>query len=64
MKSQTIRYVMFTLLVLMLQNLLGEAWAASHAMPADQLVKLSNKQLCDKAQAHWDKNELDSALIP
>ena len=55
---------MFTLLVLMLQNLLGEAWAASHAMPADQLVKLSNKQLCDKAQAHWDKNELDSALIP
>lgn len=63
MKCQTIRYVMFTLLVLMLQNLLGEAWAASHAMPADQLVKLSNKQLCDKGQAHWDKNELDSALI-
>lgn len=54
---------MFTLLVLMLQNLLGEAWAASHAMPADQLVKLSNKQLCDKAQAHWNKSELDSALI-
>lgn len=54
---------MFTLLVLMLQNLLGESWAASHSMPADQLVKLSNKQLCDKGQAHWDKNELDSALI-
>lgn len=44
-------------------SLLSTEWAASHAMPADQLVKLSNKQLCDKGQAHWDKNELDSALI-
>lgn len=44
-------------------SLFATAWAASHAMPADQLVKLSNKQLCDKGQAHWDKNELDSALI-
>ena len=37
--------------------------ASAYTMPADQLVKLSNKQLCDKGQAHWDKNELDSALI-
>lgn len=37
--------------------------AAAYTMPADKLVAMSNEQLCDKAQAHWDKNELDSALI-
>ncbi|MBQ9216842.1 MAG: AraC family transcriptional regulator [Muribaculaceae bacterium] len=37
--------------------------AAAYAMPADKLVKLSNSESCNKAQAHWDKNELDSSLI-
>ena len=37
--------------------------ASAYTMPADQLVKLSNKQLCDKGEAHWDKNQIDSALI-
>lgn len=37
--------------------------AAAYTMPADKLLAMSNKQLCDKAQSHWDKNELDSALI-
>ena len=36
---------------------------AAYTMPADKLVRLSNKQLAEKGQAHWDKNELDSALI-
>lgn len=37
--------------------------AAAYTMPTDKLVAMSNRELCDKAQAHWDKNELDSALI-
>lgn len=37
--------------------------AAAYTMPADKLLAMSNKQLCDKGQTHWDKNELDSALI-
>ena len=37
--------------------------AAAYTMPADKLMALSNRQLCDKAQAHWNKDELDSALI-
>lgn len=37
--------------------------ASAYTMPADKLMAMSNRELCDKAQAHWDKNELDSALI-
>lgn len=37
--------------------------AAAYTMPADKLMAMSNNQLCDKGQTHWDKNELDSALI-
>lgn len=37
--------------------------AAAYTMPADKLLAMSNKQLAEKGQAHWDKNELDSALI-
>ena len=37
--------------------------SAVHAMPVDQLVCLTNKQLCDKGQRHWRNSELDSALI-
>lgn len=37
--------------------------ADAYTMPADKLMTLSNRELCDKAQSHWDKNELDSALI-
>ena len=36
---------------------------SAYTMPADKLVATSNKQLAEKGQAHWDKNELDSALI-
>lgn len=37
--------------------------ASAYTMPADKLLVMSNKQLCDKAQSHWNKIELDSALI-
>lgn len=37
--------------------------AAAYTMPADKLAAMSNRELCDKAQAHWDKNELDSAYL-
>lgn len=37
--------------------------ASAYTMPADRLMQLSNQQLFDKAQAHWDKIQLDSALI-
>lgn len=37
--------------------------ASAYMMPIDQLMQLSNQQLSAKAQMHWDKNELDSALI-
>lgn len=37
--------------------------ASAYTMPADQLVQLSNRELAVMGQAHWDKNELDSALI-
>lgn len=37
--------------------------ASAYTMPTDKLLAMSNKQLCDKGQTHWDKNELDSALI-
>lgn len=37
--------------------------ADAYTMPADKLMRLSNRELCDKAQAHWNKDELDSALI-
>ena len=37
--------------------------AAAHTMPADKLMRLSNRELCIRGQQHWDKNELDSALI-
>ena len=44
-------------------SLLSTEWAASQAMRADQLVKLSNQELAKKGQAHWDRGQLDSALI-
>lgn len=37
--------------------------SSAYTMPVDKLMAMSNRQLCDKAQSHWDKNELDSALI-
>jgi AraC-like DNA-binding protein len=41
----------------------GSFCASAYTMPADKLLAMSNKQLCDKAQSHWNKNELDSALF-
>lgn len=44
-------------------SLLSTEWAASQAMRADQLVKVSNQELAHKGQAYWDRGQLDSALI-
>lgn len=54
---------MLVVLALIGQNLLASMRAASHASPAVQLVKLSNQELAHKGQAHWDRGQLDSALI-
>ena len=55
---------MFYRVLLLVLTLQMSFFAASaYTMPADKLLALSNRDLCDKAQAHWDKNELDSALI-
>ena len=55
--------IVYRVLLLLLTLQMSFLAASAYTMPADQLVRLSNKQLCDKGQAHWDKNELDSALI-
>ncbi len=53
---------LLAILILILAS--GRSFCASaYKMPADQLLAMSNKQLCDMGQTHWDKNELDSALI-
>lgn len=55
---------MFYRVLLLVLTLQMSFFAASaYTMPAGQLLAMSNKQLCDKGQAHWGKNELDSALI-
>jgi YesN/AraC family two-component response regulator len=41
----------------------GSFCASAYTMPADKLVLLSNKELCDKAWSHWQASQLDSALI-
>lgn len=37
--------------------------AAAYTMPADKLMSMSNRELCDKGRTHWNNNQLDSALI-
>lgn len=37
--------------------------AAAYTMPADKLLAMSNRELCDKGRTHWNNNQLDSALI-
>lgn len=53
---------LLAILILILAS--GRSFCANaNSMPADQLMRLSNRELCEKGQTHWDKNQLDSALI-
>ena len=53
---------LFAILILLLAA--GMSFCASaYTMPADKLMALSNKELCDKAWSHWQASQLDSALI-
>lgn len=53
---------LFAILILMLATG-GSFCASAYTMPADKLVLLSNKELCDKAWSHWQASQLDSTLI-
>lgn len=57
----TIAHLLAILILILASG--GSFCANANSMPADQLIRLSNRELCDKAQAHWNKSELDSALI-
>lgn len=57
----TIAHLLAILILILASG--GSLCANAYTMPADQLLAMSNKQLCDKAWAHWKASQLDSALI-
>ncbi len=57
----TIAHLLAILILILASG--GSFCANANSMPADQLIRLSNRELCEIGQTYWDKNQLDSALI-